>query len=105
VKNDFAIWGKRKAKLNSKENAIHLRCAIDEKPDKYISFDGIEYNSDKWDWRELIYQMARDYYNHNHDDDYEVVLHKNNPSYPFGKTGYESYYEDMLGFWRTIYNP
>ena len=105
VKNDFAIWGKRKAKLNSKENAIHLRCAIDEKPEKYVSFDNIEYTSDKWDWRELIYQMAQDYYNHNHDDDYEIVLHKNNPTYPFGKTGYEAYYEDMLGFWRLIYNP
>jgi len=33
--------------------------------------------------------MARDYYNHNHDDDYEVKLYRNNPNYPFGKTGYE----------------
>lgn len=105
VKNDFTIWGKKKAKLDSKENAIHLRCAIDEKPEKYVNFNGEVFTSEDWDWRELIYQMALDYFNHNHDDDYEVVLHKNNPTYPFGKTGYEPYYTDLLGFWRQIYNP
>ena len=25
--------------------------------------------------------------------------------YPQGKTGYEAYYTDILGFWRTVYNP
>ena len=105
IKNDFAIWGKKKAKLNGKENAIHLRCAIDEKPESYTNFAGITFTSKDWDWRELIYQMAQDYYAHNHDDDYEVILHKNNPTYPFGKTGYEAYYTDILGFWRLIYNP
>jgi len=49
--------------------------------------------------------MAKDYFDHNHEDDYEVMLHKFNPTYPFGKTGYETYYEDMLGFWRYLYNP
>jgi len=49
--------------------------------------------------------MALDYFNHNHDDDYEIQLHKNNPTYKFGKTGYEHYYTDMLGFWRHLYNP
>jgi hypothetical protein len=49
--------------------------------------------------------MAIDYFNHNHDDDYEIQLHKNNPEYKFGKTGYEPYYTDMLEFWRSLYNP
>ena len=105
IRNDFAIWGKKKSALESTENSIHMRCAIDEKPESYKNFNGITYSATNWDWRELIYQMAKDYYNHNHDDDYAVVLSRNNPSYPFGKTGYETYYEDMLEFWRYLYNP
>ena len=105
IKNDYAIWGKHKNNLTGKDNEFHLRCAIDEKPEKYISFDGTEYSTELWDWRELIYQMALDYLNHNHDDDFEVILYRNNPSYKFGRTGYEQYYEDLVGFWRYLYNP
>ena len=106
IKNDYAIWGKKNSALESKENTIHMRVAIDEKPEKYVAFNGIIYTSNDWDWRELIYQMAIDYFDHNHDDDYEIILHQNNPDYPFGKTGYENYYEDLLEFWRTtLYNP
>lgn len=105
VKNDYAIWGKKKSSLSGKENQIHMRCAIDEKPEKYINFNKEEYTTENWDWRELIYQMAQDYYNHNHDDDYEVKLHNLNPQFKFGKTGYEQYYTDLLGFWRLLYNP
>lgn len=105
IKNDYAIWGKKKSSLESEENAIHMRVAIDEKPESYTNFNGITYDTNTWDWRELIFQMAKDYFDHNHEDDYEVMLHKFNPTYPFGKTGYETYYEDMLGFWRYLYNP
>lgn len=105
IKNDYAIWGKRKANAVGKENAIHMRIAIDEKPEEYTNFKGITYKDTEWDWRELIFQMAQDYYDHNHEDDYEIRLHKLNPTYPFGKTGYETYYEDILGFWRYLYNP
>lgn len=105
IRNDFAIWGKKTSNSNGKENDIHMRVAIDEKPEVYTSFDGTVYNTDEWDWRELIYQMAIDFYAHNHDDNYEIILHRNNPSYPFGKTGYEQYYTDMLEFWRRLYNP
>lgn len=105
IKNDYAIWGKRRANSEGKENSFHLRCAIDEKPEFYKSFDGIEYSAEEWDWRELIYQMGKDYLAHNHDDDYEVILYQNNPDYKFGKTGYEQYYEDILCFWRYLYNP
>ncbi len=105
VRNDYAIWGKQKSNSNGKDNLIHLRCAIDVKPSKYKAWDGTIYTSDKWDWRELIYQMGLDYLEHNHDDDYEVVLYNNNPDYKFGRTGYEQYYEDLIEFWRYLYNP
>ena len=105
VKNDYAIWGKKKSSLTGKDNDIHMRYAIDEKPTKYRSFNGILYTTDKYDWRELIYQMAIDYYDHAHDDDYFIVLYANNPWFPYGKTGYESYYTDLLEFWRGLYNP
>jgi hypothetical protein len=64
------------------------------------------------DWRELIYQMAKEYrqYNHNHNnlefEDYQITLAKRNePYYPNGHTGYEQYYIDLEGFWRQLYWP
>ncbi len=105
IKNDYAIWGKYRNNRTGKDNQFHLRCAIDEKPEKYVAFDGTVYTTEDWDWRELIYQMALDYLDHNHDDDFEVVLYRNNPDYKFGRTGYEQYYEDLVGFWRYLYNP
>lgn len=59
----------------------------------------------KQNWRELIYQMACDYQQYGHDDDYAIRLAKLNPTYKNGQTGYESYYADMLLYWRDIYNP
>lgn len=58
------------------------------------------------DWREIIYQMALDYYQHNTEDDFELRIRENNGDYyPTGRTGYERYYIDLQGFWRQIYNP
>ena len=58
------------------------------------------------DWREVIYQMALDYYQHDTEDDFELKLKNNNPEYyPRGRTGYEQYYTDLQGYWRQIYNP
>lgn len=57
------------------------------------------------DWRELIYQMALDYYKYNQFDDYDYFLKMFNPEFTNGKTGYEKYYIDIEGFWRQIYNP
>ena len=58
------------------------------------------------DWREIIYQMALDYRMFNHLDGFETKIIQANPEiYPLGKTGYEQYYIDMLGFWRELYNP
>lgn len=57
IRNDFICWGK-----TSSEAEIHLRYAIDDKPTEYASLlDNKTYvASEEVDWRELIYQMARD---------------------------------------------
>lgn len=104
IKNDFSIWGK-KTSATSQDLPVHLRYAIDEKPSKYKTFDGTEYLSSKVDWREIIYQMALDYYKYSTNDDFLLELANNNPQYPTGKTGYEQYYIDLQAFWRQIYNP
>lgn len=64
-----------------------------------------EYNSSDYDWRELIYQMAVDFYQHGQDNDYYYKLQRTNPWVLNGKTGYEQYYSDLQGFWRELYNP
>lgn len=130
LKNDFAIWGKKKSTSSSSSSssdssvndplAIHLRYAIHEKPAEYVDYNGkhwiagekaqivsgnLQVSDNVVDWRELIYLMAVDYFAHNHDDDFAVHIARNNPQYPYGITKYEQYYPDMLQFWRYLYNP
>ena len=88
-------------------------------------------NVQEVDWREIIYQMALDYFagqgcsvkNPVHiftyvngtktktgeltDPDHFLyeVGHRNPTYYPTGYTGYEQYYTDLQGFWRQLYNP
>lgn len=59
------------------------------------------------DWRELIYQMALDYFKYNHikSNFTQLIAAANFDYYPTGITGYETYYTDMQGFWRQLYNP
>ena len=58
------------------------------------------------DWREVIYQMALDYYKYNMLSDFELlVANANSTQYPSGRTGYENYYIDLQGFWRQLYYP
>ena len=64
------------------------------------------------DWREIIYQMAKDYYAHHLEDDFHLKVRRNNyikyknlNLYPTGRTGYEQYYHDIEAFWRTLYFP
>ena len=105
VKNDYIIWGNRKS-ASGAEIPIHMRYAIHKKPTKYTRWDGEEYTTDNYDWRELIYQMALDYYKHNQEEDYLITVAKNNPEdYPTGITGYETFYIDFQAFWRELYNP
>lgn len=64
------------------------------------------------DWREIIYQMALDYYKF-HDtqsDFYWQIINNNRDAqgvslYPDGRTHYEQYYTDILGFWRELFSP
>lgn len=77
--------------------------------------DNIEINKTNCvicDWREIIYQMAKDYRKHNHEDDFYVQVRKNNGKdingewrYPKGITTYEPFYIDLEGFWRQLYCP
>lgn len=89
IKNDYTIWGEKKSITGDSKIPIHMRVAIDEKPEAYVNSDGEEYTSQEYDWRELIYQMALD--------------SMKDPSHP--RTDYEQYYTDLLGFWRQLYNP
>ena len=63
------------------------------------------YTDNSYDWRELIYQMAIDFYQHGQDTDYYYKLQQNNPWALNGRTGYEQYYSDLQAFWRELYNP
>ena len=58
------------------------------------------------DWREILFQMAQDYYRYNFLDDFELRIIENNLDYyPTGQTGYEKYYIDIYSFWRDLYDP
>lgn len=132
VKNDYSIWGKRKTSSGA-EKKIHLRYAIDKKPICYKNLkDEIyitkEYQGEKTndmknaDWRELIYQMALDYFagqgwsEENQfigengqpitsPDYFLYEVGRRNPDYyPSGYTGYEQYYTDLQKSWRELYN-
>ena len=81
-----------------------------EKAKEYIEnqiyYCGTDWVGERYDWRELIYQMALDYYKYNQQDDFLSLIATNNPIYfPTGETGYEMFYTDLQGFWRQIYNP
>ena len=130
VKNDYIVWGTRKSTTSGANDLpIHARFVIEKKPVFYQNYernciyisDTIEkselnaiqkiYSSEDYmykevDWREIIYQMARDYQNHQGEDIFLSTIRKNNLNYyPTGYTGYEPYYTDFLGFWRQLYNP
>ena len=126
LRNDFSIWGER-ISLGQKL-PIHLRYAIDKKPKIYwpieVNADEVAAYNNKYGvsvppqgkldpissdgpggWREVIYHMAKDYYQYNFLDDFELKIIAANPDYPTGRTGYEQYYSDLQGFWRGLYNP
>ena len=130
VKNDYSIWGTRES--IGRSDPIHMRYAIDIKPTQYTTINTTdrmaqnlidEYNSKydatleyqysqtytdiDWDWRELIYRMAQDYFKYAHIfDDFEMRVRQANPEiFPTGITGYEQYYTDIISFWRQLYDP
>lgn len=127
IKNDYSIWGTRKS-ITGAEIPIHARYAIHNKPVYYHSYDGniyttlemneitnipdIDVHYKKVDWREIIYQMALDYFKHGQEEDFLYNIQNNNLKtdglssyYPEGETGYEAFYTDIQGFWRQLYDP
>ncbi len=83
---------------------------IDEHIEEYMDEYALE-NCIICDWREIIYQMAKDYYKHNQEDDFYSQIQNNNGKkangayyYPNGITGYEQYYIDIISFWKDLYN-
>lgn len=128
IRNDYVIWGERQT-VSGAMVPVHMRYAIDRKPTSYTTItvdennpDLLAYNekynlqvggqtsetytTDEYDWREIIYRMATDYYKYNILDDFELlVAEANGDLYPGGRTGYEKYYIDLEGFWRQLYDP
>ena len=130
MRNDYSVWGTRES--IGRQDPVHMRYAIDTKPTQYTSINttdteakkliseynkkydtemesqnSITYTTKDWDWRELIYRMAQDYFKYAHlFDDFEIrVRAANKELFPKGITGYEHYYTDMISFWRYLYNP
>jgi hypothetical protein len=48
-----------------------MRYAIDKKPIYYKTLNNEEFTIAQYDWRELIYQMAKDYYANTNNDNFE----------------------------------
>lgn len=84
----------------------------------YFLKDDFEFTDENYDWRELIYQMALDYYKcdekgilipaGNNNVKYlplQLAISQKNSQFPDGYTGYEQFYSDMQGFWRDLYDP
>lgn len=99
---------------------------IEEFPDLYPMDDNLgkdtwkkfyqvseTYTTDDYDWREIIYRMALDYYKYGQMDFFASKIINANKGkgsrgedlYITGFTGYEQYYIDMQGFWRQLYDP
>ena len=106
IKNDYTIWSSRKG-VDGTDIPIHARFALHTKPTQYVSYDGNKiYNLNNCkDWREIIYQMALDFQNNSGKSDFYARVEANNPEFVNGCTGYETYYSDLLGFWRQLYYP
>lgn len=121
VKNDFSIWGARKG-VSGADIPIHLRFAIDKKPKKYTSLDGITYISDymyeqsqeqfsfikinylseaeKQDYDSTCNQLAKKYAE-NYDSDEEIINalilnHEGKELYLYYKNINENKYELVL---------
>ena len=128
LRNDFSVWGQRTG-VSGAAISVHMRYAIDRKPMSYTSIfvnadnqevelynqkygtnisgqNSITYLASDYDWREVIYRMAQDYYKYAHIlSDFETRLVQTNPEFTSGKTGYENYYIDLISYWRDLYDP
>lgn len=134
MRNDYSVWGKRNDGEDSKVHLRCAICEkptqytqiyvsdydVSRWKEKEVNFfddlddDAIAafaqtepktFTVEDYDYREIIYQMAKDYFKYNHLDDFERRVAAANPDYHYGITGYEQFYTDMEEFWRGLYNP
>lgn len=98
VKNDYSIWG-----TTSGENPVkfHVRVGLNKRPTSYVTYSGNVYAG--IDYREIIFQMAKDYASNHEKNDFLAILEANNPWAKGGKTGFESFYTDVREFWPQLY--
>jgi hypothetical protein len=62
LRNDFTVWGIKKSQSGGKEIPIHMRYAIDEKPVRYVTINGDEYEaSDERGIKEYYSFLDREY--------------------------------------------
>ena len=62
LRNDFTVWGIKKSQSGGKEIPIHMRYAIDEKPVRYVTINGDEYEaSDERGVKEYYSFLDREY--------------------------------------------
>lgn len=112
VKNDYTIWGQFQG---GSKSLVVMRYAIDKKPTEYTNITGKKFKTPECDWREIIYQMAKDFQQTSFDAtdpdpeeppvNLQEQIAKNNPDvYPSGITGYEDYYVEIYSFWRDLYD-
>ena len=112
IKNDYVVWGRQN------DRNIMMHYSIKSKPTYYKAYNGVEYATAEkyyplsseqekniYDWREIMYQMAFDNHKNGNKSDFYIKLNQNNPSLMQGTTGYEYYYQELLAYWRDLYNP
>lgn len=115
IKNDYILYGEKETADKTKI-ILHIRYAIDKKPqydytslpwvsDQGHIYPSVTYRLQDWDWREILYRMAQDFYRHQTESDFYHQVQNYNPWAIDGITGYEQYYIDLYSFWRDLYNP
>lgn len=89
------------SELKTAENKIQVEIQkYNERYYNYYQTGIIKTNN----WREIIYQMAKDYYdNHKKVNYWQIINEYNNNRYLNRITTYEPFYTDLLGFWRQLY--
>jgi hypothetical protein len=103
---DYLYLGKIEAFIDGKKYYVKTDSGYEQATDYQDNIDYyVKYM--KYDWRELIYQMALDYFKYGYtNSNFSHYVAQANPEYyPTGITGYEVYYTDMQGFWRELYHP
>lgn len=132
LKNDYTVWGERpngnpihmRYAIDHRPTYYKSIAVSEEELQDYnnkygLSTSGQESTIYWWrdnpniegsvecaDWREIIFQMQKDYRKYNHLDNFDTkIIAANSLHYPTGVTGYEQYYIDIEGFWRYLYTP